>query len=162
MKRTVVTYFILAYGLSWTVFVPLALQAQGVISGLPAWLHLLGAFGPLVAAFISVVTVIPRTWTAVPVVNVVSMITTLHHQACLLRRESVSGAVLLTWLYNSTGGSVLATAIWHGTFNAGVANTEGVVAAIATAMVIGAVIIIGRRYGAEHLSGRVRYTDLAR
>jgi membrane protease YdiL (CAAX protease family) len=27
----------------------------------------------------------------------------------------LSGAVVLTWLYNSTGGSILAVALWHGT-----------------------------------------------
>jgi membrane protease YdiL (CAAX protease family) len=28
-----------------------------------------------------------------------------------------AGAVLLTWLYHRTGGSILAVAVWHGTFN---------------------------------------------
>jgi len=60
----------------------------------------------------------------------------------------LSGALLLTWLYNSTGGSVLATAVWHGTFNAATAGAEGAVAAI----------VIGRRYGAESLSHRQKYT----
>jgi membrane protease YdiL (CAAX protease family) len=29
----------------------------------------------------------------------------------------LAGAITFTWLYNSTGGSVLMTAIWHGLFN---------------------------------------------
>ena len=66
----------------------------------------------------------------------------------------LSGALLLTWLYNSTGGSVLATLVWHGAFNAATAGAEGLVAPIATA----AVILIGRRYRAESLSPREKYT----
>lgn len=29
----------------------------------------------------------------------------------------LAGAILLTWLYNSTGGSILMVALWHGAFN---------------------------------------------
>ena len=53
MKRVAIIYFVLAYLSSWCVFLPLALQAQGVLSGLPDWLHLLGAYGPLLAAFVA-------------------------------------------------------------------------------------------------------------
>ncbi|MCS6889961.1 MAG: CPBP family intramembrane metalloprotease, partial [Chloroflexus sp.] len=52
MSRPTILYVLLAYGLSWCAFTPLALQGQGIISGVPAWLHLLGAYGPLAAAFI--------------------------------------------------------------------------------------------------------------
>ncbi len=71
----------------------------------------------------------------------------------------LSGALLLTWLYNSTGGSVLATLLWHGTFNAATAGAQGLVAPIVTMAVILAVIFIGRRYGAESLSQRKKYTE---
>lgn len=64
------------------------------------------------------------------------------------------GTALLTWLYNSTGGSVLATIVWHGTYNAVVAGAGGMVAAGVTAVVILAVILIARRYGPETLSHR--------
>jgi uncharacterized protein len=50
MSSALWLYFLLAYALSWLVFVPLALQGQGWISGVPAWLHLFGAYGPLLAA----------------------------------------------------------------------------------------------------------------
>jgi len=52
MNRKLVSYFVLAYALSWSVFVPLALAKQNVIAPLPAWLHIIGAFGPFVSAFI--------------------------------------------------------------------------------------------------------------
>jgi membrane protease YdiL (CAAX protease family) len=29
----------------------------------------------------------------------------------------LSGAIIFTWLYNSTGGSILMVALWHGTYN---------------------------------------------
>jgi membrane protease YdiL (CAAX protease family) len=29
----------------------------------------------------------------------------------------LAGAIVFTWLYNSTGGSILMTAVWHATFN---------------------------------------------
>jgi hypothetical protein len=64
------------------------------------------------------------------------------------------GVALLTWLYNSTGGSLLACILWHGSYNAAVAGSGGVIAVVETAVVIGAVIFIGKRYGPESLSSR--------
>jgi hypothetical protein len=37
----------------------------------------------------------------------------------------VAGAILLTWLYNSTGGSLLAVILWHGVFNVFTASKGG-------------------------------------
>ncbi|WP_322490101.1 hypothetical protein [Chloroflexus sp.] len=66
----------------------------------------------------------------------------------------VAGAMVLAELYNSTGGSILATALWHSTYNAVVAGGEAVVAVVTTAAVILAFIVIVRRYGPEHLAAR--------
>ncbi len=52
MTPALVLYFILAYALSWCVFIPLALQAQGLLSGVAPWLHLAGAYGPALAALV--------------------------------------------------------------------------------------------------------------
>jgi negative regulator of sigma E activity len=43
---------LLSFGLRAELLVaaPLALQGQGILSGIPAWLHLLSAYGPLLAA----------------------------------------------------------------------------------------------------------------
>ena len=57
----------------------------------------------------------------------------------------LSGAVLLTWLFNSTGGSVLAVALWHGFFNvftASAAGTGTVAAAMSTVVMVWAIALL--------------------
>ena len=52
-KLPLVTFLILAYALSWTVEIPLALKAQGVIhTKVPFSLHYLAAYGPMFSALI--------------------------------------------------------------------------------------------------------------
>jgi membrane protease YdiL (CAAX protease family) len=70
----------------------------------------------------------------------------------------LSGAAVLTWLYNSTGGSVLAAIVWHGTYNAAAASGNGVVSAVVTAGVIAAAIFIANRFGPESFSHREKQT----
>jgi membrane protease YdiL (CAAX protease family) len=60
-----------------------------------------------------------------------------------------AGAIVFTWLYNSTGGSVLLVAIWHGAFNfttACVACKTGVIAAIVSALVMVWAVFIVKLY----------------
>ena len=71
----------------------------------------------------------------------------------------IFGSVLLTWLYNSTKGSILMTAIWHGTFNlftaaAGqaVAMTSAVISMFVMVLVVSIVIY----YRSENLSSEER------
>jgi membrane protease YdiL (CAAX protease family) len=53
------------------------------------------------------------------------------------------GAIVFTWLYNSTNGSILMVALWHGTYNAAVTATEPPIAAIVSTIVwIAAVVIV--------------------
>lgn len=58
----------------------------------------------------------------------------------------LAGAIVFTWIFNSTGGSVLMTIIWHGLFNYTTAcsacKTSVSAAAISTLVMIWAVIII--------------------
>lgn len=261
MNRTTGLYFLLAYLFSWCAYVPLALQGQGVLSGLPPWLHLAGAYGPFLAAFIVtagtagrqgvrellgrlarwrigwgwlliaalspvavfgavvlVMRLVTGTWQAAGGFGQVAELPGLgwlagwlawiltfglgeetgwrgfalprlqarhsardaslilgllwagwHAPAFFYNYELslfsvvafvvsiVAGAMVLTWLYNSTGGSVLATILWHGTYNAAVAGGDAVVSAAVTAVVIAAFILIIRCYGPETLSSRPKH-----
>ena len=58
----------------------------------------------------------------------------------------LAGSILLTWLFEGTGGSVLLVALWHACYNAGVATEagEGLVAVVTTATAIGAAFVAGR------------------
>lgn len=265
MSKATGVYFLLAYCFSWCVFVPLALQGQGILNGIPDWLHLFAAYGPLLAAFITALAFegaegvrrlvsqmtrwrigwgwwlvalgsplllfagatllsnlfgnpaglaafgrvdelsglgglagwalwiltfglgeemgwrgfalprLQRRYNARTATLILGLLWAAWHAPTFFYNYELSpfsvlaftvsilsGALLLTWLYNSTGGSVLATAVWHGTFNAATAGAEGAVAAIVTATVILAVILIGRRYGAESLSHRPKYVWLSK
>ncbi len=67
-----------------------------------------------------------------------------------------AGAVVLAWLYNHTS-SVLAVALWHGTYNwtAATDAAEQAIGALVTAMVIVAALVLVRRdplLGTEHRS----------
>lgn len=260
MNRKLVAYFALAYFLSWCIFVPLALAEQNVIAPLPAWLHIVGAFGPFVSAFVVTAATTGRAgvrelvgritrwrigwvWWAVALLSPVtlfligalasgvvagdwSVVGQFGSMAELpqlsglsgwlawvltfglgeevgwrgfalpnlqIKRDArsatlilgllwagwhiptffynyelslfsvvaftvgiLSGAAVLTWLYNSTGGSVLAAIVWHGTYNAAVASGNEIVSALVTAGVIGAAIFIANRFGPESFSHRER------
>jgi membrane protease YdiL (CAAX protease family) len=243
-------YFFLAYAVSWSIAVPLALQARGVLAtNLPWWLHYVTLFGPAVAAFViarvvrepsgtdvgqrpptrsiawwvvgfgsplllfvvaqlaSLITgqTIP-TWRSLGRVNFlpdlgmwaweVWFIASLGEELGwrgfalprLQRRHSamtatlllslgwagwhlpaffylpsyaaigpavipgfflgiLAGAIVLTWLYNSSGGSVVAAALWHASFNLVTAspNAAGLTAAVTSTLVmVWAVVIVWR------------------
>jgi len=57
------------------------------------------------------------------------------------------GAIVLGWLYESAGCSVLIAAVWHGTYNLTVATAAGhgtVAAVVSTGVILGAVLIAWR------------------
>ena len=57
----------------------------------------------------------------------------------------LAGAIVLTWLYNSTNGSILMAALWHGALNFVTATkaSEGTIAdLISMAIMIWAVLVI--------------------
>jgi membrane protease YdiL (CAAX protease family) len=82
------------------------------------------------------------------------------------------GSIVLTWLYNGTGGSILACAVWHGLYNldTGTAASTSTIQAVTTAFVYvlafllvglelrarrrGQPPILGPRRGAASPSGR--------
>lgn len=56
------------------------------------------------------------------------------------------GSIVLTWIYNGTGGSILACAIWHGLYNlgTGTAAATGVIQAVITTFVyVQALTLVG-------------------
>ena len=252
-RHPVSSYFLVAYAISWSIAVPLALQAQGIVpTRLPWALHYLTAFGPAAAALLIarllreptetdrsaprnamnrpavwwavgcgsplLLFVIARlaagiagqtgpTWTALGHVNflpdlglsawVLWLLTSGFGEELgwrgfalpgLQRTHSaltssvllaigwagwhlpaffyvpsytamglrvlpgfflgvLAGAIVLTWLYNSSEGSVFAAVLWHASFNFVTAspNAGGFVAAVTSTLVmVWAVAIVWR------------------
>jgi membrane protease YdiL (CAAX protease family) len=256
-STALVLFFLLAYILSWLIHVPLALAHQGVIkTHLPAWLHFVGAFGPMAAALlvtawqsgptglrellgrvtrwrvgtgwllVGVFSPALAFLAAAPIFRLVSgqwpfaqfgalgelpelnwlagwLVWTLTFglgeetgwrgfalprlQASRSARSAtlivgllwagwhlpqffynykdvtlfglaaflvsiLSGALVLTFLYNSTGGSVLVAILWHGSLNTAVAEVDGLMAALVNGCIILAAVLIANRYGPDTLS----------
>jgi membrane protease YdiL (CAAX protease family) len=71
------------------------------------------------------------------------------------------GSIVLTWLYNGTGGSILACAVWHGLYNlaTGTAAATGTIQAVTSAFVyLQALLLVGlelraRRRGETSILG---------
>jgi membrane protease YdiL (CAAX protease family) len=248
-RHALAAYFFVAYVVSWSIAVPLALQAQGVVSERLPWsLHYLTMFGPAAAALLIArllrepAGTEPRsvapgivwwavgfgsplllfvgaliaariagqtspTWTSLGHVNYLPdvglaawglwLLTALGEEVGwrgfalprLQRTHSamsstlllaigwagwhlpaffyvpsytamglrtlpgfflgvLAGAIVLTWLYNSSGGSVFAAALWHASFNFVTAspNAGGLVAAVTSTLVMVWAIVVIWRY----------------
>jgi membrane protease YdiL (CAAX protease family) len=240
-------FFVLAYGLSWAVEIPLALRARGLIAAPIPWsLHYLAAYGPLLAAIIVtgltdgqeglrelfgrmlkwrvrpvwwlvalaplvlyallvlVLRFIPGQGAGLAALGQIDFLPNLGAGALLVwfltfglgeetgwrgyalprlqRGHSafsatvilwvfwalwhlplffylydvtiivgfllglLAGAITFTWLYNSTGGSILLVAVWHGAFNfvtgCVACKTGGAAAVVSTVVMVWAVVVV--------------------
>jgi membrane protease YdiL (CAAX protease family) len=72
----------------------------------------------------------------------------------------LAGAVFLTWLYNSSGGSILIVAIWHGLFDYVTACIEcksGAIAATVSTLVMVWAVAVYFIYKPKNLAGTERH-----
>lgn len=69
-----------------------------------------------------------------------------------------AGAVVLTWLFNSSHGSILTVALWHGTFNlvSAARAAAGTVAAVESVLVMIWAIVVIVLYGPKRLSAAAK------
>jgi membrane protease YdiL (CAAX protease family) len=74
----------------------------------------------------------------------------------------LTGTIFLTWLYNSTGGSLLILILWHGTYNFITASKagEGLIAALVTAFVMIWAVVVVVGFKPANLSHRPKVTVL--
>jgi membrane protease YdiL (CAAX protease family) len=72
----------------------------------------------------------------------------------------LAGAIVLTWLYNTTEGSVLMVAIWHGVFDFISASkaSDGYIAALMTAAIMVWAVVIVIVYKPANLSRHQKHT----
>jgi membrane protease YdiL (CAAX protease family) len=246
-RHPLVAFTLMAYGLSWSVQIPLALQAQGLLATrIPFSLHYLTGFGPLLSAFIltwwisgekglrdlldrltkwrvglkwwliaisplmALILLLPGTrllgcdspsvsqmgqidhfpsiglgalalWLAtfglgeetgwrgfalprlqrgrsalvatvilwaIWLVWHLPLFFYMYDAAVLpgLLLGLLAGAIVFTWIYNSTGGSLLMTVVWHGTFNYTTAcstcKTGSTAAVISALIMVWAVLVV--------------------
>lgn len=71
----------------------------------------------------------------------------------------LAGAIVLTWLYNSSHGSVLAVVLWHASFNfvSASPNAGGFVAAVTSTLVMVWAVVIVWRYRTATLAAAPKH-----
>ena len=158
------SYFVAAYAISWSIALPLALQAHDLLPyRLPWAVHYLTAFGPAAAALL--VTVLTRdhtitarsarrkaaiSWWVVGFVSPLLLFVVAQIAARALGQAVPTWSSLghINYLPDlgaaRSGGSVIAAALWHASFNFVTAspNAAGIVAAVTSSLVIAWALVI--------------------
>ncbi len=72
------------------------------------------------------------------------------------------GSLVLAWLFNSSGGSILIVAVWHGCFNFMTASNagNGVLAAVVSAVVMVWAVVVVIWFNPPSLSSHPKVTRL--
>jgi len=104
-SRVLSAYFILAYGFSWSIGVPLALANQGIIPAiLPPWTHYLVAYGPMLSALIV-------TWTSQGLPGLKELGRRIFKWSCLkwwvVAFSPLLLGILVIWILNRFTGSAI-------------------------------------------------------
>lgn len=146
-----------AYGVLATALLVFVLNGLGEETGWRGFLQdrLQHRFSPLAATLI--VAVIWAFWHA-PFFFVLSTYTGFDATTLVMFPLGLaSGAVVLTWLYNRSGRSILAVALWHTLYNMTVATagaTDLIQAVVTATVMVAAGVLVVVEIVVQHRSGR--------
>jgi hypothetical protein len=119
-QQPLVAYFALAFAITWALVSPFVLSSLGWLDVVvpPNW-HILGALGPVSAAFIIAAIMSGKRGAQWLLARMVSRDagTRWLLLSALSPFAMFAGAIWLTYLCNRTGGSILAVALWHTTWS---------------------------------------------
>ena len=146
-----------AYGVLSTFLLVFVLNGFGEETGWRGYLQdrLQRRFNPLPATLI--VSVIWAVWHT-PFFFILSTYTGFNAMTLVMFPLGLtSGAVILTWLYNHTGRSILAVALWHTLYNMAVATggaTDLIQAVVTAVVMVAATVLIVAEILVRNRSGR--------
>lgn len=146
-----------AYGVLSTFLLVLVLNGFGEETGWRGYLQdrLQHRFNPLPATLL--VSVIWAVWHT-PFFFILSTYTGFNAMTLVMFPLGLtSGAVILTWLYNHTGRSILAVALWHTLYNMAVATagaTDLIQGIVTAAVMVAATVLVAAEILVQHRSGR--------
>lgn len=146
-----------AYGVVWTLLLVFVFNGLGEETGWRGYLQdrLQHRLDPLPATL--VVAVIWAVWHT-PFFFILSTYTEFNVMTLIMFPLGLaSGAVVLTWLYNHTGRSILAVALWHTLYNMAVATAGGtdlIQAVVSAVVMIAAIVLVVAEVIAQRRSGR--------
>lgn len=147
VHHPVIVYFILAYALSWSICALLIADHNGLVT-VPGGLHYLVSFGPALAALIVTALLIGVFWALWHLPEFFykpNFIALVMGGFLGFAIGVIAGSVLLTWLYNRSGSSILVVALWHAVFDFTTATSaaEGTIAARTSVFVMVWAIVVG-------------------